>query len=160
MVKIADSAAIRADIPTRPRLGSLHSNSVRGVVKDVVLMARIPSFVSPVGIIRMLEIPERTTALDRGNGREVVFWWRRIRGPFKSPRIPRIAPGNLAAEVRPDKISQEDQDSSGLEENADGHDEVPSVPTAPRFIGVDPWWNPYNAGAVKAQKGRVTHDVK
>src|SRR5271155_3186537 len=141
MVKIAASAAIRADIPTRPRLGSRHSVSVRGSVKDVVVMALAPSFELPVRIVRMLKIPERAPALDRWNDGKVVCGRRRIRGPFEGPGIPGIASGGLATVVRPDQVPQEDQDPGGLEEDSDGYNEVPCVPTAARLIGVDSSWH-------------------
>src|SRR5258708_8667127 len=86
----------------------------------------------------MLKIPEWAPALDRRDAVEVVCRRRRSGGPFESPRIPRIASGGFATEVGPDQVSQEDQNPGSLEENSDGHNEVPRVPTAPRFVRVDP----------------------
>src|SRR5271155_4518421 len=137
MVKIAASAAIRAPIPTRPRLG-LHSTSRGGSVKDVVLIARAPLLVFPVRIIRMLKIPERSATLDRRNDKEVVGGRRRIRGPFERPGVPGITSSGLAAEIRPEQVPQEDQNPGSLEKDSDGHNEVPGVPPPSRFVGVNP----------------------
>src|SRR5580693_963092 len=137
MVKIAASAAIRAHIPTRPRVGR-HSTSRWESVKDVVLIALAPLLVFPVRIIRMLKIPERTATLDRRNGVEVVGGRRRIRGPFKCPGVPWITSSRLAPEIRPEQVSQEDQNPGSLEKNSNGHDKVPGFPTPSRFIGVNP----------------------
>src|SRR6266851_5940689 len=137
MVKIAASAAIRAHIPTRPRAGSFHSSS-GGSVVDVAFITLAPLLVLPVRIVRMLKVPERTAALDGWDGVEVVCRRRRIRGPFESPRIPRIVSSGFATVVGPEQVSQEDQNRGSLEENSDGDNEVPRVPTAHRFVGVNP----------------------
>ena len=68
---------------------------------------------------------------------KVVRRRRRIGGPFECPRIPRIASGGLASEIGPDQISQEDQNPCSLKEDSDGHDQIPHVPAAARFVGVD-----------------------
>src|ERR1700734_1067833 len=158
MVKIAASAPIRANIPTRPRLGSRHSGSVRGSVKDVVVTALAPSFVLPVGIVGMLKIPERASALHRWNDGKVVCGRRRIGGPFESPGIPGIASGGFATVIRPEQVSDEDQNPGSLEENSDGHNEVPSVPTAAGLIGVDPSRHAQQSGDVHKVEGEVKPD--
>src|ERR1700722_3267137 len=107
----------------------------------------------------MLEIPKRTAAPDSWGGGEVVCRRRPIRGPFESPRIPRIVSRGLAPIVGPEQISQEDQNRNRLEENSHGHNEVPGVPTAPRLVSVDSSrhaqqsWNMHKVeGQVKADK--------
>src|ERR1700728_4408489 len=95
MVKIAASAAIRQYIATGPRAGSFHWSSASGMVMVGELMALL---VLPVGVFGMLQVPQGTAALDFRNRREIVGWRRRRSGPFERPRIPWIAPGNLAAE--------------------------------------------------------------
>src|SRR5713226_3385246 len=138
MVKIAASAAIKAHIPTRPRVGSIHSSSVGGRVKDVVFITFAPSLVLPVRVFRVLKVPERATALNRWNDGEVVCRRRRTSGPFESPRIPGIVSSGFATVVGPEQVSQEDQDPGSLKKNPDGDNEVPGVPTTPRLVGVDP----------------------
>src|SRR5580698_8443354 len=119
MVKIANSAAIRESIPTWPRCGSSHFNSI-DVAADVVLLTKGSSlFILPIGIFGMLDVPERTPASDDRNLCKVVFHGRRARGPLESPGIPGIVTGSLALEKRPKKISDEDGCSENLKENAD-----------------------------------------
>src|ERR1700722_16541414 len=132
MLKIAASAAIRANIATLPRSGSSHSSSAGGSVVDIAFIALAPLLVLPIGIVRMLKVPERAAALYFWNRSEVISRRRRIRGAFESPRIPGIVSGDFAAEIRPDQVSQKDQNPGGLEENSDGYDEVPRIPTASR----------------------------
>src|SRR5437588_12953846 len=138
MVKIAASAAIRANIPTGPRAGRAHSNLPSAIVMDVAFIAFSPLFVIPVRISRMLKIPERAAALDGRDGIEVVCRRRRIRRPLECPGVPRITSRGFAPEIGPEQVSQKDQNPGSLEENSDGHNDVPRVPTAPRFVGVDP----------------------
>ena len=55
-------------------------------------------------------------------------------------------------EIGPDQVSQEDQNPDSLEENSDGHDEVPGVPTTARLIGVN--------SSRHAQQSRDMHEVE
>src|SRR5437588_1087909 len=108
--------------------------------------------VIPVRIGRMLKVPQRAATLnDWARGKVVGRRWR-IRGPFKGPGVPRIASGGFTAEIRPDQVSQEDQNPDSLEENSDGHDEVPRLPTTARLIGVD--------SSRHAQQSRDMHEVE
>src|SRR6266852_930238 len=86
----------------------------------------------------MLQVPERAAALDRWYEGEVVCGGRRVSGPLESPGVPRIASSGFAPEIRPEKVPQENQNPRSLEKNSDGYDEVPGVPPAPRFVGVNP----------------------
>src|SRR5437016_7399400 len=138
MVKIAASAAIRQTIPTRPRAGRSQSNLPSAMVLDGAFITVSPLFVIPIRISRMLKVPERAAALDGRDGMEVVCRRRRIRGPLECPGVPRITSRGFAPEIGPEQVSQEDQNPGSLEENPDGHNDVPRVPTAPRFVGVDP----------------------
>src|ERR1700674_3619893 len=158
MVKIAASAAIRAYIATRPRAGSFHSISGGGNVINVVFIMLTPFLVLPVRIVRVLKVPERAAALDRGNGVEVVCRRRRIRGPFERPRIPGITSSGFATVIGPEQVSQEDQDPCGLEENSDGHDDVPCVPAASRFVGVDPSRHAQQSWNMHEVEGQVEAD--
>src|SRR5579864_5094572 len=94
-------------------------------------------FVLPVRIGRVLKVPQRAAALNDWEPGKVIGRRRRIRGPLKCPGVPRIAAGRLTAEIGPGQVSQEDQNPSSLEENSDGHDQVPRVPTTARLIGID-----------------------
>src|SRR6266404_1212937 len=167
MVKIADSAAMREYIATGPRAGSFHSSSAGGSVMDVVVITfvpcaysatRTPLLVFPVRIVRVLEVPERTAALDRWDDGKVIFRRRRFSGPFESPGIPGIVSSGFATVVRPQQVSQEHQDSGCLEENADGHDEVPFLPAASWFVGVDPSRHAEQSWDMHEVEGQVEAD--
>src|SRR5580692_1246150 len=106
----------------------------------------------------MLEVPQRAAALDLGNGCEVVCWRRRGSGPFERPRVPRIAPGNLAPPVRPKQVANEHQHARRLKEYAYRHDEIPDVPAATRFVGVDSARHPENAGNMHEIKCQMESD--
>src|ERR1700688_4274746 len=163
MVKIAASAAIRAHIPTRPRAGSFHSSRAGRfivVAPNIVFIALVPLLVFPVRIVRILKIPERAPALNRWHEGGGICRRRRIRGPFESPCIPGIASGGFATVVRPEQVSQEDQDSGSLEEISDGYNEVPCVPTAARLIGIDSSRHAEQSGDMNEVEGKVEADYE
>jgi hypothetical protein len=124
---------------------------------DGVLMG-ISLLVMPIGIFRMLQVPQRPAAPDLGDLREVVRRRRRSGGPFERPRIPGIAPGHLAAEVRPQQVADKNQHARRLKEHADGHDEIPDVPAAPRLVGIDSARHPENAGNVHEIERQMESD--
>src|SRR5258708_7051412 len=103
MVKIAASAAIKAHIPTRLRLRSLHLSSAWGSGKDVVVIALAPLLVLPVRIGRMLKVPERAAAPNYRDRGEVVGRRRRICGPLECPGVPRIASSSFAPAIGPEQ---------------------------------------------------------
>src|SRR5207253_9132123 len=95
------------------------------------------SFVLPVRIGRMLEIPEWATALDGWNDGEVIRRRRRRCRPLKGPGVPRVAARSLALEVRPHEIRHENHDTQRSKEYGDADDDIPHVPSAARAIGSD-----------------------
>src|SRR6185369_7086404 len=80
--------------------GKLHSVVSAGSKKaSFIIESILPGtrfLVLPVGILRMLQIPKRTTTADNRNILKVVNRRRRSRGPFERPCIPRIVAGQLA----------------------------------------------------------------
>src|SRR5260370_16647763 len=75
----------------------------------IVQMVRYSSefsrlFVFPIRIFRVLEVPQRASAGDRGNGREVVGRRGGTRGPFESPCVPSIVPHHPSLPIRKDHI--------------------------------------------------------
>src|SRR5271166_4956157 len=102
MVKIADSAAIRQNMATGPRSGTVQVDS-EAVIKRALL------FVLPIRIVRMLEVPQRATAVNGWDRREIVDRRRRTCGPFQSPRVPWIISRNLAPKVGPQQVVDEHQ---------------------------------------------------
>src|SRR5260370_37905237 len=75
----------------------------------IVQMVRYSSefsrlFVFPIRIFRVLEVPQRASAGDRGNGREAVRRRGGTRGPFESPCVPRIVRRLAALPIRNDPV--------------------------------------------------------
>src|SRR5580765_7436636 len=93
------------------------------------------SLVAAVGIFRMLQIPQRAPAGDARNGCEVVRRRWRTDGPFERPGIPRILSRVGALPVRQDQVCDEHEDADGLDECAEGDDQVDGVPAAARLVG-------------------------
>src|SRR6516165_3960570 len=169
MVKMAASPAIRQNIPTRPREGSTHGRSATGIVAGSVLMlflynskiaTREASLVFPVRILRMLDVPQRPAAPHLRQNREVVVGWRRRSCPLERPRIPGIVARQAALKVRPHEITDETQNSGGLEERPNGDNQVQTVPTSPRLVGVDSAWHSEKSRDVHEIEGEVKADQK
>src|ERR1700683_2002751 len=138
MVKIASSAAIRENIPTRPREGSTQGCSMEVGVEGMVLKTLSSSLVLPVRIFWVLDVPERAPAFGDGNSGEVVFHRRRTCGPFECPGVPGIVSSNLPFEIRPEQISDEHGGASDLKKHTDCTDQVPDVPSEAGFVGINP----------------------
>src|SRR4051794_40848572 len=100
----------------------------------------------------MLEVPQRTAAVNGWDHGVVVLRRRRTGGPLEGPCVPRVISRRLAAEVRPNQIDGEEQHPGGLKDNAYGYDEIPNVPTAARLIGVD--------AARHAEKPGYVHEIE
>src|SRR5215831_331262 len=152
---MADSAMMRAAIPTVPRYGRLHPSGVSraGVVIAVVaLIARSFSFVAAVRIFRMLQIPQRPAAGDCWYGCKVVCGWRGAYGPFESPCVPGIIPCKSSLPKRNDKVRYKHENGDALNECADRYDQVQRVPPAARLVRID-------AARHSQQSGNV-HDIK
>src|SRR4029450_2877593 len=102
MTKIDVSAAMRQNMPTRPRVGSSHFSSPAVIVIGAAFMDGAPLLVVlPIWILRVLEVPERPAASHDRNRREVVGSRRGAGGPFQRPCVPWIVPGRLGARGGP-----------------------------------------------------------
>src|ERR1700738_3596187 len=119
---------------------------------------RVPLLVFPVGIFRVLAIPEWAAAANLWNRSEVVDGRRRTGAPLQSPGIPGIASRRFAAEVRPKQVGNENHNGGGLEEHANGHDEIQGVPAAPGLVGIDSARHSEKAGNVHEIEGEVESD--
>src|SRR6266446_137892 len=155
MVKTADSAAISEYMPTFPREGSRQSIAACSLVAFMRLSG---SFVEPVGIFRMLEVPQRPAALHDRNGGEVVLGGRRGHGPLERPRVPGVTARARPPEIRPREVDEEHEDARGLEGDADGDDQVPDVPAASWLVGVDPARHPEQPWDVHEIEGEMEAD--
>ena len=67
----------------------------------------------------MFQIPQRPSARDRWDRREVVRRRRRTGGPFQRPCVPGIVARHGALEIRNDQVADKNQDGDGLDECAD-----------------------------------------
>src|SRR5271154_425534 len=112
----------------------------------------------PIGVFRMLQVPERPTAPDLRDLREFVRRRRRAGGPLEGPRIPGIAPGQRTAEIRPQQVRNKKQHARGLKGYADSDNEIPDVPAAPRLVGIDSTRHPEHAGNVHEIEGQMESD--
>src|SRR5262245_13107723 len=151
---MADSAMMRAAIPTFPRYGRLHLSGVSRagvVIAFVALIARFPySLVAAVRIFRMLQVPQGPAAGDCWDGRKVVCRRWGACGPFESPCVPRIIPCKSSLPIRNDEIRYEHQNGNALNECADRDNQIQGVPTAARLVGID-------AARHAEQSGNVHH---
>src|SRR6478609_7544046 len=109
----------------------------------------------PIGIFRMLQIPQRTAASDLGDGCEVVRRWWRSSGPFERPCVPRIAPGDQTPPIRPQQVANEHQHPSRLKEHTYGYNQVPYVPAPARLIGINSPRHPQNSRNMHEIEGEV-----
>src|SRR5262249_42460762 len=137
---MADSAMMRAAIPTVPRYGRLHPSGVSRagvVIAFVALIARSLLLVAAVRIFRMLQIPQRPSAGECRDVRKVVCGRWGAYAPFESPCIPGIIPCNVSLPIRNEEVRYKHQDRNALSECADRDDQVQSVPAAARLVGID-----------------------
>src|SRR5262249_12159378 len=134
---MADSAMMKAAIPTVPRYGRLHPSGVSRAGVAIEFAALIASFVSAVRIFRMLQIPQRPAAGDCRDGRKVVCRRWGACGPFESPCIPGIIPCRSALPIRNDEVRYKHQNRDALNECADRYDQVQRVPAAARLLSID-----------------------
>ena len=100
----------------------------------------------------MLEIPQGTAAMYNGNHGVVVLRRRRTGGPLERPRVPRIIPGRLSSQIRPNQIARKEEDSGRLKHDTDGNYQIPDIPTASRLVGIDPPGHP--------QQSRDMHEIE
>src|SRR5271165_2034922 len=106
----------------------------------------------------MFAIPERTTAADRRDGSKVVGRRRRTHGPFECPGVPGIVAGLGSLEIRNDEVGDEDQYGDGLDESANSGKQIPNIPAAAGFVGVDAARHTEQAGDVHEIKGEMKAD--
>src|SRR6185437_13544991 len=157
MTKIADSAMIRQAMPIVPRSGNIHGSSAGSGVIGIVLIDNL-SFVVPVRVFRMLDVPEWTAAMDDRCRSEVIGRrWRRSR-PLQRPRIPRIVACNLSLVIRMDEVIDEDHGRDSLNDGADTDDQVPDLPSAAGLVGIDTSRHAQQTGNVHEVKRHVKAD--
>src|SRR5579872_2022436 len=108
----------------------------------------------------MFQVPERPPALHARNCCEVIDRWRRIRGPFERPCVPRIRSRDCALEVRPQQIADEAADAENLKDDADAYDQVPYSPAPVELISVNPAGHPENARYVHEIESEMEADQK
>src|SRR5689334_17207664 len=106
-------------IPTLPRSGVVHSRSISRASTATRLPAAItPLFELPIGILRVLQIPQWAGAPHNGKLFEIVFGRWRCRSPFESPPIPRIVAGGFTRSGRTNHVPDEAEDTRNLEKDS------------------------------------------
>src|ERR1700722_3030699 len=60
--------------------------------------------------------------------------------------------------IRPEQVGNENQNGRGLEEDADGHDQIQGVPTTPRLVGINAAGHSEKAGNVHEIEGQMEAD--
>src|SRR5262249_12473034 len=116
IMKSAVSVTMRQTTATIPRDGKRHSAGSSGGFKAsaFVIDASSASFIFPVRVLRVLQVPERAAAAHDGQSLEVVFGGRRGGRPFERPRVPRAFACRLSFPVRPNEVDDKAHDSSRL----------------------------------------------
>src|SRR5215471_771207 len=160
MVNIADSVRIRQAIATLRRDGSRHGavSSGRYNASALVMVSLSSSLVLPVRVFRVFQIPKWARATDYGNGLEVVLRRRRSRGPFESPRIPRVIPGLAALAQRNENVQCETRNAGDLKDHSDRRNQIQGIPAASGIVGVDAPWHAQQSRYVHRVKGQVEAD--
>src|SRR5215471_3472696 len=115
-------------------------------------------FVLPIGIFRMFSIPQWTAADNDRNLSEVIVGWGRGGGPLQRPCIPRIISGGSPTEVRPNEVHGPASNPSNLEQHSSRNDQIPHLPSAIGFIGIDTAWHPEHAGDMHEVKRQMEAD--
>src|SRR5215470_421119 len=101
IMKSAVSVTMRQITATTPRDGGLHSAGSTGGFKTSAFVndASSVSFVFPIRILRVLQVPERAAAAHNRQSLEVVLGGRRGGRPFERPGVPRIFARRLSPQV-------------------------------------------------------------
>src|SRR6266404_9652804 len=125
MVKMALSAMIKQVMPTAPLDGIHPASGSREVAAGAAFMGcSFWSFVFPVGVGWVFEVPKWAPASDHWDLSEIVLWRRRRSCPLKSPRIPRVVPGRLSFAQGADDIENENQQACRLKDRAHGANHI------------------------------------
>src|SRR5215510_7524053 len=101
IMKSAVSVTMRQTTATTPRDGKRHSAGSAGGFKAsaFVIDASSVSFVFPIRILRVLQVPERAAAAHDRQNLEVVLGGRRCSRPFERPCVPRVFARRLTFQV-------------------------------------------------------------
>src|SRR5580704_18998153 len=127
-------------MPTRPLRGrvSLQGTAGVGIVVVAAAITRCSgSFVLPVRIVRMFQVPQRAAAADYRRRRKVVLGRRRSRRPFERPRVPGIVTGYIARAKRAHDVDYEKQHTDALHQRSDRLNQVESLEPPAWLIGIN-----------------------
>src|SRR5206468_11805704 len=171
MVKMALSAMIRQVMPTTPLEGlesALASSGTapvaaplvsKGIVAVVAFIeCSLMSFVFPIRVGRVLDVPKRPATFNGRNFGKIIFRRWRTRGPFECPGIPGIVSSRSPFAQRQKNVYYKNERADDLECNADRANEVPNSPTASGFVRVDATRHSQDAGDVHRVEGHVEPD--
>src|SRR5438552_11110170 len=128
MVKMALSAMLRQVMPTTPLEGlhsALDSSGTapaplvsKGIVAVVAFIeCSLMSFVFPIRVARVLDVPKRPATFNGRNFGKIIFRRRRTRGPFECPGIPVIVSSRSPLAQRQKNVQNEDDCDDDLPGN-------------------------------------------
>src|SRR6202046_312156 len=120
----------------------------------------VGSLIAAMGILRSLQVPQGTAAPDCRNRRKVRVSGRRAGRPFQRPCIPGIVTGDGSLEIRNDEVCNENENRDCLDKRADRYDEVQTIPTPARLVGVDSTGHPEQSGNVHYVERHVEANQK
>src|SRR5580704_25902 len=106
------------------------------------------SFIAPVRVLRMLQIPKRACTVNDRQDFKVVFGRRRSRRPFQGPGVPRVRSGLPALPQRSDNVDRQKSYTHDLERDSNAGNQIEYLPAAARVVGIDPAWHAQKTGYV------------
>src|SRR5215813_3947208 len=148
---------------TAPREGKRHSAVSTGEFKASAFVINASSklfvsFVSPIRVLRVLQVPERATAAHNRQSLEVVLGGRRGGRPFERPRVPRVFARRLSFPVRPNEVDDKAHDSRRLRDHSHRGGQVIDLPATALVIGVNAARHAEDAGEVLRVECKVESD--
>src|SRR5262249_58428675 len=160
MVNIADSVSMRQATATLRLDGKFHSAEVVGKFgrSALIIVSFSNSFVLPVRIFRVFQVPQWTSAVHSRHRFEVVFRRWRTRGPLKRPSIPGVISRLLALARRPENVPCQTGNGGDLKYDSNGSDQIQYLPAAPGVVGVDPSRHAQQSRYVHCVEGQVESD--
>src|SRR5215831_15700247 len=116
------------------------------------------SFISPIRIFRMFQIPQRAAAPHLRQSLEVVFGRRRRCGPLQGPGVPGIITRRCPAAQRPKEIDHQAANARDLKESPNRRDHIVDFPPAARVIGINTPRHAEDAGDMLRVESKMKAD--
>src|SRR5215467_14753922 len=124
----------------------------------IPLFLLVLSFIFPVRIFRMLQIPQLAGAAHLWQGLKVVLRRRRGCGPLQCPGIPRVITRRCPAAQRPQYVGHQAANARDLKESPNRRDHIVDFPTAAGVIGINAPRHPEDPGYVLRVESEMKAD--